>query len=66
VKVGGKKLLRQVMPTRSYLSQTELPVTIGLGAAAKPDEVEIVWPGGKRQKVEQVKVDGVTIVTETQ
>ncbi|HEX4646143.1 MAG TPA: CRTAC1 family protein, partial [Verrucomicrobiae bacterium] len=63
-RVNGQTLWRQVMPTRSYLSQSELPVTIGLGNAAKPDEVEIIWPGGTRQKVEEVKVDQVMVVTE--
>ena len=52
------------MPTRSYLSQSELPVTIGLGAALRPDEVEILWPGGARQPVPQVQVDQITTVTE--
>ena len=33
VSVGGRVLRRQVMPTRGYLSQSELPVTIGLGDA---------------------------------
>ncbi len=51
VRVGGHTLSRQVMPTRSYLSQSELPVTIGLGGADKVDSVEITWPGGWRQKV---------------
>ena len=41
VRVGGQTLVRQVMPTRSYLSQSELPVTIGLGQATRADEVEI-------------------------
>jgi hypothetical protein len=62
--VNGQTLSRQVMPTRSYLSQSELPVTIGLGEATKPDEVEIVWPSGVRQKVEAVKVDQTMTVTE--
>lgn len=65
VRVGGQTFERQVMPTRSYLSQSELPVTIGLGAATKPDEVEILWPSGVRQKVVAVSVDQTTIVTET-
>src|SRR5260370_13640539 len=43
---------RQVMPTRGYLSQSELPVTVGLGATTRPDEVEIFWPSGTRQKIE--------------
>ena len=65
VNVGGKILSRQVMPTRSYLSQSELPVTIGLGDAAKPDAIEILWPSGARQKVENILVDQPMTVTET-
>lgn len=64
VKLNGQTLSRQVMPTRSYLSQSELPVTIGLGDVAKPDSVEILWPSGSRQKLETALVDQTTIVTE--
>ncbi|MFZ0828232.1 MAG: CRTAC1 family protein [Verrucomicrobiia bacterium] len=65
VRVGGHTLSRQVMPTRSYLSQSELPVTVGLGDATKPDAVEILWPSGIRQQVENVLVDQPMTVTET-
>ena len=65
VKIGGQTLSRDVMPTRGYLSQSELPVTIGLGAATKPDEVEIIWAGGARQKIETPMVDAITVVMET-
>ncbi len=65
VRVGGQTLWRQVMPTRSYLSQSELPVSIGLGQATEPEEVEIIWPGGARQKVESIKLDQTTVITET-
>ena len=64
VRLGQQTLWRQVMPTRGYLSQSELPVTIGLGSSNRPDEVEITWPGGIRQKVESVKVDEPMVVTE--
>jgi enediyne biosynthesis protein E4 len=64
VRVDGRTLWRQVMPTRGYLSQSELPVTIGLGEAAKPDEVEILWPSGARQKLESPAVDRAVTVTE--
>lgn len=40
-----------VMPTRSYLSQSELPVTIGFGSMRPPAEIEIRWPRGQIQKV---------------
>ena len=50
-RVGGKDLWRQVMPTRSYLSQSELPVTIGLGKSSSVDLLEVKWPDGSVQKV---------------
>jgi hypothetical protein len=65
VRVGGRTLSRQVMPTRSYLSQSELPVTIGLGNADKVESVEIIWPGGFRQSVENIQVDRPMTVTES-
>jgi len=63
VRVGDKILARQVMPTRSYLSQSELPVTIGLGQVSQPDDVQIIWAGSDvEQKIENVRVDAVTIL----
>jgi hypothetical protein len=50
------------MPTRSYFSQSELPVTIGLGKATTFDELEITWPGGEKQKVTNAKLDAVTVI----
>ena len=52
----GKVLSRTVMPTRSYQSQVELPVTFGLGTADKVQGITVTWPGGKKQ---QVTADGV-------
>ncbi|MEA2708262.1 MAG: enediyne biosynthesis protein [Phycisphaerales bacterium] len=67
LKLGDQTLTRQVMPTRSYLSQSELPVTIGLGPAAKSDSIEIVWPGGAVQKLApaDVKLDALTVIEQT-
>jgi hypothetical protein len=64
VRVGGRLLSRQVMPTRSYLSQSELPVTIGLGTNTRAESVEIVWPGGATQKIAPPAVDRLTVITE--
>jgi len=44
-------LSRLVMPTRSYLSQSELPVTIGLGTSTNISSLEILWPGGQTQSL---------------
>jgi hypothetical protein len=66
VRVGDQTLVRQVMPTRSYLSQSELPVTFGLGKASRVDEVEIVWPGNRMQKVpaERMRMDALNVIEE--
>ena len=62
VRVGSQTLSRQVMPARSYLSQSELPVTIGLGKADRAESVDVTWPGGAVQKVGQVHADGLTVI----
>jgi len=61
---GGITQSRQVMPTRSYLSQSELPVTFGLGQADKIDAVEIRWPNGNRQRIEGPKPNTVHRIEE--
>ena len=48
VTAAGLKQTRTVMPTRSYLSQVELPITIGLGNATVVQQVDITWPDGAR------------------
>jgi len=65
VKVGEETRRQQVMPTRSYLSQSELPVTIGLGEDARVDTVEVVWPGGTVQAVSDLRVDALTTVQQS-
>ena len=65
IRAGGKSLWRHVMPTRSYLSQSELPVTIGLGESDRVDEVSITWPGGEVQKVDGLPVDKMSTVAQS-
>ena len=59
-RIGERLLARQVMPTRSYLSQSELTVTLGLGGDPLT-ELLVVWPDGSRQRVEGVR-EGTTVV----
>ena len=49
-RVGGRQISRQVMPTRSYLSQSELPVTFGVGKRDKIERVTIEWPSGRSEE----------------
>jgi hypothetical protein len=55
VELEDRVLWRQVMPSRSYLSQVELPVTFGLGRDAEVRRVTVHWPRGA---IQQVQVDG--------
>ena len=64
VRVGNQTLSRQVMPTKSYLSQSELPVTFGLGFTERLDEVSVAWPGGNVQKVSGLRLDALNVVTQ--
>lgn len=56
-RVGGRLISRQVMPTRSYLSQSELTVTLGLGTASRLDGLQIRWPDGRDQVLAVPAVD---------
>jgi hypothetical protein len=45
----GRRLSRHVMPTKSYLSQSELTLTFGLGTATA-DSAEVRWPDGSNTR----------------
>ena len=47
----------QNFPTRGYLSAVPPDLHFGLGFEANIDSVEIVWPGGYRQILKNVKVN---------
>ena len=47
----------------SYLSQSELVLTFGLGAQTKADSVEIQWPSGQVDKLSNVNA-GQTVTVE--
>ena len=64
LRLGSRTVIRHVLPTRGYLSQSELPVTIGLGTSRQPPEVLITWPSGTKQSLSQVPIDRLTEVTE--
>ena len=53
---------RQVMPTRSYLSQVELPLTFGLGTETEILSLRVIWPDGVEQQVETPEPDREIVV----
>ena len=54
---GDKKMERFVSPTRSYLSQTQIPAHFGLGENASIDRIVVTWPDGQQQELVDVKAD---------
>jgi hypothetical protein len=57
VEAGGQVFHRQVAGARGYLSQSELPVTVGLGKAERIDKVTVRWPGKDNERQEWVNLD---------
>jgi hypothetical protein len=53
----GERLMRMVKTGSSYLSQSELPLTFGLGKPGTESGVrlEIVWPSGQKDSIADVK-----------
>ncbi len=64
VNCGDRTLRRQVNSSSSYLSQSELPVTFGLGTNDLVDRVRIQWPDGSTQTLTNVAVDQLLEVTQ--
>ena len=64
VRVDGQTIRRQVMPTRSYLSQSQRIVTIGLGRAVAAESVTVRWPGGSVQQVTGAAPDRLTRIVQ--
>src|ERR1700730_13675288 len=52
VEAGGIVQHRQVASGRGYLSQSEFPLTFGLGHADRVDRLMIQWPGRNAPKEE--------------
>jgi hypothetical protein len=63
---AGAKLARMVKGGSSYLSQSELPLTFGLGKPGTPKvlHLEIVWPSGRKESISDVKPNQFITVQE--
>lgn len=57
LQLAAGKRYGQVMPTRSYLSQSEMAVTFGLGDVSSIQRLIVTWPGGKQRVIESPQVD---------
>ncbi|HEU5182651.1 MAG TPA: CRTAC1 family protein [Candidatus Polarisedimenticolia bacterium] len=64
LRAQGKEQRRWVKSGSSYCSQSELPITFGLGAATAADEVEVTWPGGKQEALGRLEAGRAYVVRE--
>lgn len=61
---GDRIMTRQVQTASGYLSQSSRIIHFGLGDANAVDRVEVVWPGGAKQKIENVKLNALNEIVE--
>ncbi len=57
VKVGGRVLVDEVRSGSSFISNNDMRVHFGLGAATKIDSVEVRWPSGMTETFAKVPTD---------
>jgi enediyne biosynthesis protein E4 len=61
---GGASQTRMVKSGSSYLSQSELPVTFGVGTRDRVDRVVIAWPGGSTEELKNLASGKAYVVVE--
>jgi enediyne biosynthesis protein E4 len=64
VTAAGTTQAAMVKTGSSYLSQSELPLTFGLGQASKVEQVEVRWPSGQVDRLGPQDAGQTLVVTE--
>jgi hypothetical protein len=57
VKAGGRVLVDEVRSGSSFISNNDMRVHFGLGAATKIDSVEVRWPSGLVENFSKISID---------
>ena len=63
VVAGTDKQMQMMKSGSSYLSQSEMVLTFGLGTKTKADAIEVQWPSGETEKLANVAA-GQTVTIE--
>jgi hypothetical protein len=61
---GSVSQVREIKAGSSYLGQSDLRAHFGLGQAIRADRIEIRWPGGETEVVENAAANQILTVTE--
>ena len=64
IHAAGVRQIAEVRGGGSYLSQNDLRFHFGLGKAAKIDSVEIRWPAGKIETLDNLAADSIYTIVE--
>ena len=56
--------MQEVRAGSSYLSMDSIDLEFGIGLARLVDEITILWPSGKEQKLEDVEINQVLEIVE--
>jgi len=59
------KQWRTVHSGSSYCSQSDLALTFGLGHDAKVDTIQVEWPSGTKQRLENVPANQIVLIDES-
>ncbi|HET9216759.1 MAG TPA: ASPIC/UnbV domain-containing protein, partial [Terriglobia bacterium] len=62
--LGNKTLRRDIKAGSSYLAQNDLRVHFGLGESQRADRLEIRWPSGTVETIENVQANQIITVRE--
>ncbi|MGZ8812208.1 MAG: CRTAC1 family protein [Thermoanaerobaculia bacterium] len=61
---NGASLWSMVMTGSSYCSQSELPLTFGLGQRTGIKSIEVTWPSGRKETVSGARADQAITIQE--
>jgi enediyne biosynthesis protein E4 len=64
IRAAGVRQFSEVRGGSSYLSQNDLRLHFGLGTASKIDFVEIRWPSGATETLQNVPADAIYTIVE--
>jgi hypothetical protein len=64
ISLGKQSQIREVNCGNGYASQSSLTLHFGLGAATRVKTVEIFWPSGFKQTLNDVRADQILSVRE--
>jgi hypothetical protein len=65
ITAGGRTQLREINPTGSYLSTSDVRLYIGLGSETAVAQLAIEWPSGKKQVLQNVAVNQTLLLEES-